>query len=155
MSGPPRLAPVLMRSIAWAAAGFVLLGSTLAWLWAGAGAAAGFAAGAALASLSGIGLVGLASRLLSGGDTPGLSPGAAGGLMAVKLIAVLAVAWTLLSAVGVDALGFLFGLGAGVLSVVVGAQLGQGSPEGQAAIRAEEDRLGGGEEGEDSEAKSR
>jgi len=153
------VARILMRSIALAGAVLVLVGAALAFAWGGAPVALGFGAGGLLALLSGLGLVFLASRLMAGGSTPGLSPGAAGGLLVVKGLAVLAVAWTLLAAVRVDALGFLFGLGAGVLAVVVGAQLGQGSPEGQAAIRAEEARLAAadraaGEEGGDSEAKT-
>lgn len=153
------LAGVLMRSIAWTGLALVAVGAVLAFLWGGADLAVGFLAGGLLAGASGVGLVGLASRLLTGGSTPGLGPGAAGVLMAAKLVAVLAVAWTLLAVLEIDGLGFLFGLGAGVLSVVIGAQLGQGSPEGQAAIRAEERRLADEErtrreEGEDSEAKT-
>lgn len=153
------LAGVLMRTIAWTGVVLVPAGAMLAFLWGGFDGAVGFLAGGVLALLSGVGLVGLAARLLAGGSTPGLGPGAAGALMAVKLVAVLVVAWTLLAVVRVDGIGFLFGLGAGVLSVVIGAQLGQGSPEGQAAIRTEERRLAdetkmGGEEGEDSDAKT-
>ena len=153
------LAGVLMRTIAWTGVVLVPARAVVAFLWGGFAGAVGFLAGGFLALASGVGLVGLASRLLSGGHTPGVGPGAAGALMAMKLVAVLGIAWTLLAVVRVDGIGFLFGLGAGVLCVVIGAQLGQGSPEGQAAIRAEERRIAdaaeeGREEGEDSGAKS-
>lgn len=149
------LGVVLMRAIAKVAVVVVALGTVVAWLWAGPGVAWGFAAGGLLAAGSGLGLVFLAGRLLSGARGPGMGAGTVGTLMGVKLVAVLAIAWTLLAVVQVDGLGFLFGLGAGVLSVVIGAQLGQGSPEGQAALRAEEAELADElEEGEDSGPKS-
>jgi len=149
------LARVLMRFIAGAALGIVAFGVAVAWTWGGPRAAVGFGTGGALAGLSGVGLVALASQLLGGGSG-GIGAGTAGLLLVVKLAAVLGSAWTLLAVVGVDGVAFLFGLGAGMLAVVLGAQWGQGSPQGQAAIRAEEARLGrADEEGEDSGAKSR
>ena len=85
-----------------------------------------------------------------------MSRGVAGTLKALKLVIVLGLAWSLLAVWRVDGLGFLFGMGAGVLSVVLGAQMGSTSVAGQAAIRAEEAALAeADEEGGDSQDKTR
>ena len=91
------LASVLMRSIARVAVLAVLAGAIAVGVALGPGVAVAFGLGGALSSLSGIGLVGLASRLLAAPGSPGLGAGAAGTLMAVKLVAVLGVAWFLLA----------------------------------------------------------
>ncbi len=163
------LSRVLLASIARTAVLTVGLGCVVVASSLGLEPGSAFVMGGVLVVVSGAGMVLLVGRLLAGGGArgggcgPGLGPpagpllggggGGAGGLMAVKLVGVLAAAWLALAALRVDALGFTLGLGAGLVAVVLGAQLGQSSPEGQAAVRDAERRSA--QEEADMEAKTR
>ncbi|MEM1024919.1 MAG: hypothetical protein AAF627_00875 [Myxococcota bacterium] len=127
------LAPVLIRSIFRVAVVVIVGGALVCGGLFGLGMALGFAAGGAVSAASGLGMVWLVGWMLQPGAG---SKGFAAVLLGGKLIAVVALAW--LGMAWTDPLGFTFGLGAGVFSVVAGAQLGQASEAGQAAIEAEE-----------------
>lgn len=127
------LAPILIRSISRVAAWIIAGGTLVCWGLFGPALALGFAAGGAVSAASGLGLVWLVGWLFRPGAG---SKGLAAVLLGGKLVAVVALAWLAMS--WTDPLGFTFGLGAGLFSIVVGAQLGQASDAGQAAIEAEE-----------------
>jgi len=127
------LASVLIRSIFRITAWILVGGTLVCWGLFGPAIGLGFAAGAAVSAASGLGLVWLVGWLFQPGAG---SKGLAAVLLGGKLIAVVALAWLAMS--WTDPLGFTFGLGAGLFAVVVGAQIGQASEAGQAAIAAEE-----------------
>jgi hypothetical protein len=140
------LARVLMTSILRLGLPITVAAAVGAAGVAGGSTALGVVAGAALALASGLGLVWLVGQIL----VPGGSSGAASVLLGLKLAAVLGLGWALLSSV--DPLGFVIGLGVGLLGVVGGAQTGQASEAGQRAMAEEERRI---REGPDSAHESR
>ena len=100
----------------------------------------GLAIGAVLAILDGAGIVVLAGRALEPGRS-GQSKAMFLFLLFGKLAAVAALLWWVVSRLGVSNLGVVIGLGAGLASVVAGAQRGSTSREGQAAIAKAEAQI--------------
>ncbi|MGF1511541.1 MAG: hypothetical protein ACFB9M_18765 [Myxococcota bacterium] len=129
------LSQILTKAILRMALVLAVPAGCLGFLTDGFGLSVGLLVGAGLAVGSGVGLVWLAQRLL----TPDGTVTVAAVLLGLKLGVVLAGAWLALTLV--DPLGFTIGLGVGLLAVVLGAQNGQASEEGQRAIAAQEARL--------------
>lgn len=103
-----------------AAAAVVLVG--LAFVLGGTEVGAGAIVGGVVATLDAWAITWLAKRIVTGAGFIG--SGMAAGLLAVKLVLLLAVCWALLSRWGADPLGFSVGLGALVIGMLVaGADL--------------------------------
>jgi hypothetical protein len=114
------------RYVAGSAVVLVVLAVVLGGPTVGTGAAVG----AVLAFLDAWAITWLAKRIVTGAGFIG--SGLAAGLLAVKLVALLAVCWALLSRWGADPLGFSIGLGALVVGMLL-AGLDLSIREAQAA----------------------
>lgn len=132
-SSTPPFDRILIWAVLKTLAVFGGLATVGAFFGQGPEVALGVAAGALLFGLSGCGLIYLVTRLL---DPRSANKGAMGAMLATKGVGVLAAAWVIMHYV--DPAGFAFGLVTGVFAVVYGAQSGQASPQGQAALEAAE-----------------
>ena len=97
-----------------AVSAMVLVG--LAFVLGGPVVGAGALIGGVLATLDAWAITWLAKRIVAGAGF--ISSGVAAGLLGVKLVALLAVCWALLSRWGADPLGFSIGLGALVIGML-------------------------------------
>jgi hypothetical protein len=97
-----------------AASAIVLVG--LAFVLGGTVVGSGALVGAVVATLDAWAITWLARRIVTGAGFIG--SGVAAGLLAVKLVGLLAVCWALLSRWGADPLGFSIGLGALVIGML-------------------------------------
>ncbi|MCK6544397.1 hypothetical protein L6R52_00875 [Myxococcota bacterium] len=98
--------------------------------------ALGVVVGGVLALGSGLGLVYLTTKLLD--PRTKKSKGAMMGMLVGKLAAVALLLWIALAVAGISGLGIIFGVGASVLSMVVGLNQGSSSPAGQRAMAEDE-----------------
>lgn len=142
----PRLMDVLQASVLKLGAATIGAAAAATALFLDTPAVVGVVAGGALALGSGWALISLVGRILGASGA-----GGAALLLGLKLVVVLGFAWLGLTLV--DPLGFVLGLGAGILGFVLGAQFGQSSEAGRAAIAAEEARAA--QQSRDSEAETR
>lgn len=132
----------------------VLIGAVVAGTWVALGgpAAVGAVAGGSLMLLSGFSLVYGVGKLLD----PTVANTTKTGLvllLLVKLTFVAGLLWVFLSVFGLDGLGLLLGMGAGLVGLVIGLNLGSTSAEGLRAMEEAQARIA--EEMEDSEDRSR
>jgi hypothetical protein len=105
--------------------------------WRGA---LGFLVGGLLSGASFLGFVYLVSDLLSP-TAPAKSKAGLALLMFGKLALVGGVLWLAIAVLGVDGLGLMGGIAAAIFGFTLGLQRATRSPEGQAAMDAEEQRI--------------
>ena len=134
------LTKVLLRYFLRFTLGFVGVATALAYFVLGEAAALGALAGGGLMLVTGFGLVYGVGRLLD----PTVKTATKTGLMMVLLIKLMVVAvllWLMLSVFGLDGLGILIGMGAGLAGLVIGLNFGSASPEGVRAMEQAEARI--------------
>lgn len=98
----------------------------------GAEEAIGVLVGGGLAFADGLGLVYLVGQLLEPGAK--LSKPALFALLFMKLVGTVALIWVALSVWRVSGLGVVIGIGTALAGLVLGANRGSSSPEGQRAM---------------------
>jgi hypothetical protein len=93
-----------------------------------------------LAGVSFVGLVFIVGRLLDS-RTPAGSKAGLTGMLIAKMGIVAGGFYYLIVEMGISPLGTSFGIGAAILGLTIGLNRGTASPEGQAAMDAESQRI--------------
>lgn len=134
------LTQVLLRYFLRFAVGFIGVATVVTYLALGGRPAVGALAGGTLMIVSGFGLVYGVGRLLD----PTVGSTTKTGLILIllfKLTLMAALLWLFLSVLGVDGLGLLIGMGAGLMGLVIGLNLGSTSAEGLRAMEEAQARI--------------
>lgn len=134
------MTPILLRHAALAVVLAVVLATGVLTAVAGTDAGLGSAVGGVLGGVNFLGLTFIISRILDD-RVAGGTKGALGLALVAKMGVVGFALWFALMRLELSALGVVFGLGAAIFGLTLGLARATASPEGRAAMAAEEARI--------------